>query len=152
MALMKRKIKIEPDRIYLCIESFAGERVSAKRGDRLRGTSEEVQLAPSLFVPDGSDDREIGKARAALQADYLDTPAPEDTHVSLPGPLVAGGPHTLVATADFRFDPGDGRSMAMITAGDLVDDRTPWVIKARKADPGLFKKSTASDQKAAAAS
>lgn len=134
------RTKFRTDEVVVAVESFvtADDRV-IHRGDRLRGDDPLVRHAPHLFIHDGATAEEVGQARAGMMG-FLDEPPPADpTAPKVLGPLTIDNPHALVATADASFDLED-RSRVVVREGDLVDDRAPWVIKARQLQRGLFRR------------
>ncbi|HET6712521.1 MAG TPA: hypothetical protein VFI59_02285, partial [Actinomycetota bacterium] len=91
----------------------------------------------ALFVVDGATSEEVGQARVALAGEPAEPV--DDSRIVLPGQLTAASPHALVVTAEAHFTLEDG-SLVRVHAGEIVDDREAWVVKARKARRGLFRK------------
>ena len=50
--------KPDPDRVYVCVMSYACEHAAYGKGARLRGTNPEVLAHPTLWAEDGLDDAE----------------------------------------------------------------------------------------------
>ncbi len=72
MALTVKKLRdadgnvIDPSAIYISVTGFGGIGISVPQGARLLGSNEAVQRCPSNFLPDGSDDSALHRARTRI--------------------------------------------------------------------------------------
>lgn len=80
---------IDPERIYVCAVSFAGDGLPnvVPEGTRLRGEHLAVQSFPGFWLPDGADDTELARARHRFDPSGI-----AEGRTDPPGSLSAGAP------------------------------------------------------------